>query len=94
MTNEKALFGFAGPFGVPVAVNQSLLLLAAVLFGFVGILDGTIGSVALLLIFLVISIYLHELGHALGDMSQGVKIKGIVLHGGGGYCAHGPAGAK
>ena len=94
MTNEKALFGFAGPFGVPVAVNQSLLLLAAVLFGFVGILDGNIGSVALLLIFLVISIYLHELGHALGGMSQGVKIKGIVLHGGGGYCAHGPAGPK
>ena len=30
----------------------------------------------------------------LACLSQGVKIKGIVLHGGGGYCAHGPAGPK
>lgn len=94
MTNDNALFGFTGPFGVPVSVKQSLLMLAAVLFAFVGVMDGNIGFVALLLIFLIVSIYLHELGHALGAKSQGVAVKQIVLHGGGGFCAHGPAGAK
>lgn len=94
MGNDKALFGFTGPFGVPVSVKQSLLMLAAVLFAFVGVMDGNIAFVALLLTFLIVSIYLHELGHALGAMSQGVAVKQIVLHGGGGFCAHGPAGPK
>lgn len=94
MANDKALFGFTGPFGVPVSVNQSLLMLALMLLAFVGFVDGNIGFVALLLVFLLVSIYLHELGHALGAMSQGVAVKQIVLHGGGGYCAHGPAGPK
>lgn len=94
MGNDKALFGFTGPFGVPVSVKQSLLMLAAVLFAFVGVMDGNIAFVALLLTFLIVSIYLHELGHALGAKSQGVAVKQIVLHGGGGFCAHGPAGAK
>lgn len=94
MANDKALFGFTGPFGVPVSVNQSLLMLALMLLAFVGFVDGNIAFVALLLVFLLVSIYLHELGHALGAMSQGVAVKQIVLHGGGGYCAHGPAGPK
>ncbi len=94
MANDKALFGFTGPFGVPVNVNQSLLMLALMLLAFVGFVDGNIAFVALLLVFLLVSIYLHELGHALGAMSQGVAVKQIVLHGGGGYCAHGPAGPK
>lgn len=94
MTNDNALFGFTGPFGVPVRIHQSLLMFALMLFGLIGLMGGDIGFVSLLLAFLFISIFLHELGHALGAMSQGVAVKEIALHGGGGYCAHGPAGPK
>ncbi len=94
MANDKALFGFTGPFGVPVKVNQSLLMLALILFAFIGLMNGNVGFVALLLAFLITSIYLHELGHALGAKSQGVAVKQIVLHGGGGYCTHGPTGPR
>jgi len=94
MTNDNALFGFTGPFGVSVSIKQSLLMLVLVLFAFIGVMDGNVGFVALLLVFLIVSIYLHELGHALGAKSQGVAVRQIVLHGGGGFCAHGPAGPK
>jgi len=94
MTSDNVLFSFSGLFGVPVKVNQSLFVLVAMLFGFVGVAGGNVGSIALLLIFLLISIYLHELGHALGAHSQRVRVNEIVLYGGGGYCSHAIAGPK
>lgn len=37
---------------------------------------------------LVASIFAHEFGHAWGCMVQGVPVRRVVLHGGGGFCEH------
>ncbi|WP_281972163.1 site-2 protease family protein [Ruegeria faecimaris] len=36
----------------------------------------------------MISILLHELGHAWGCLVQGVPVNRVVLYGGGGFCEH------
>lgn len=69
---------------MPVHVDGSTLLLVIFVIGFGG-LDALGPSLAVAgLLFL--SIYLHELCHAWGAMVQGVAVKRIVLHGGGGFC--------
>ena len=85
---DNNILTFRGLFGVPVEIRQS----AAVLLGMMALLTVmrggglayTLGFFAVLLI----SIYLHELGHAWGCRVQGVPVRRIVLHAGGGYCEH------
>jgi len=85
--NDSTLFTFRGPFGVPVQVSSSIIMLPLI---FVGLSGGgpammfNLGFVALL----IVSIFLHELGHAWGCIVQGVPVRRIVLHGGGGFCEH------
>lgn len=82
---SSALFAFRGPWGVPVEVNASLLLLPLLLLDF----SATSREFAFDLMFFLIlvgSIYLHELGHAWGCLIQGVPVKRVVLHCAGGFC--------
>lgn len=86
MFNEsKVIYEFRGPFGVPVQIGSSILLLFLVFLSF-----GS-GPTALYydLIFLALvigSIFLHELGHAWGCLVQGIPVRRIMLYGGGGFC--------
>ena len=85
--NDKVLFRFRGPWGVPVEVHSSLLILVLLLIAIGG--GGSLNDLYYDLMFISIllgSIYLHELGHAWGCLVQGVPVRRVVLYGGGGYC--------
>ncbi|WP_171098760.1 site-2 protease family protein [Ruegeria sp. HKCCD7255] len=87
MSNETPLFQFQGPWNVPVQVNQSLIFLILIIVGFnfdPDSLPYALGFAAIL----IVSILLHELGHAWGCLIQGVPVKRVVLYGGGGFCEH------
>lgn len=81
--SRSPLFEFRGPMNIPVQVNSSIGLLALfiLLFAMQDVLFAAIFLGAL-----VVSVFLHELGHAWGAWIQGVPVKRIVLHGGGGFC--------
>ncbi|WP_322866670.1 site-2 protease family protein [Aquicoccus sp. G2-2] len=80
------IFRFRGVFGVPVEVGQTLIFLV-VLFGGLTLFSGgePLWVAGMVVIFLTV-IYLHELGHAWACLIQGVPVRRIVLHGGGGFC--------
>ena len=81
--NDTILFHFIGPMGVRVEVGQSLGLLC----GFFLLMSG--GDISWTITFVVLlltAIFLHELGHAWGCVVQGVPVRRIMLHGGGGFC--------
>lgn len=83
--DNNPIFEFRGPWGVPVQVGASIILLPLILIDF----GGTARSMAYDIMFLMIllgSIYLHELGHAWGSLVQGVPVKRIMMYGGGGFC--------
>lgn len=85
-TSGAPIYVFRGPWGVRVEIDRSVLFLAGFfLFMASGgaILDG-----ALLAAIIIGSIYLHELGHAWGCLVQGIPVRRVVLHGGGGFCEH------
>jgi Zn-dependent protease len=76
---------FRGPWGVPVQIGASLILLPLIMVDF----GGSPRSLAFDLMFLAIllgSILLHELGHAWGCLIQGVPVRRVMLYGGGGFC--------
>ena len=86
MGSEAPILRFRGPFGVPVEVGGSLLLLV-LLFVVTGGLDPALLVYdACFVAILVVSILLHELGHAWGCRVQGIPVRRIVIHGGGGFC--------
>ncbi len=83
LQDDNVIFSFTGPMGVRVDVGQTLGLLVALLV----ILSG--GQLVHSLMFaalLVLAIFLHELGHAWGSLVQGIPVRRIMLHGGGGFC--------
>ncbi|KAB7615762.1 hypothetical protein F9L33_03095 [Amylibacter sp. SFDW26] len=84
MQNETPFFEFRGPFGVPVQINPSLIMLFVIIV-VIGGGNDILWSLTFF-IMLVISIFLHELGHAWGYLIQGLPVRNITLHGGGGYC--------
>lgn len=88
MFNDRPLAELRGPWGVPIQFGGTLLLLPLVF------IDFGAGSLVLMydLIFFAIllgSIFLHELGHAWGNLIQGVPVRRIMLYGGGGFCEPG-----
>lgn len=85
MSSDQTLFEHRGPFGIIVEFRQSVLfLLGLILFlGFNS--ENILGSLAWPAI-LIGSIYLHEIGHAWACKVQGIPIREVVIHGGGGYC--------
>ncbi len=79
------IFEFRGPWGVPVQIGATIILL---FFLFVD-LGGSARDLSFDLMFFAIvigSIYLHELGHAWGCLIQGVPVRRVMLYGGGGFC--------
>ncbi len=84
--DSQTIFTFRGPLGVPVEIGSSFFLLAFVFVGFSFTdVQDLIWSLSVFGL-LVGSIYLHELGHAWGCLVQGIPVRRIVLHGGGGFC--------
>ena len=83
--DTNPIFEFRGPWGVPVQIGASLILLILVFVDF----GGTPRDFAFDMMFvgiLIGSIYLHELGHAWGCLIQGVPVRRVMLYGGGGFC--------
>ncbi len=87
MKNEGIIFQFQGPWNVPIQFGQSLAFLVLIIVG----LNYDPVSLPYSLCFvaiLLISILLHELGHAWGCLVQGIRVNRVVLYGGGGFCEH------
>ncbi len=84
-SDSQPIYEFRGPFGVPVQIGSSIIILAIVFISF----TGSPRDIMYDLIFfalLIGSIFLHELGHAWGCLIQGIPVRRIMLHGGGGFC--------
>lgn len=82
------MFEFRGLLGVPVEVSRSLIGFFLFIFLAIGLTGGDPAFALLICGTLLVSIYLHELGHAGAALAQGVHVRGIVLYGGGGLCYH------
>ncbi len=84
-TSVNPITELNGPFGIPVQIAPSILLLVLI---FVGV-PGNAQDLAYDLMYLGIvvgSIFLHEVGHAWGCHIQNVPVRRIVLNGCGGFC--------
>lgn len=84
MFNDTTIYSFRGPMGVRVDIGQSLIYLVG-LFLYMG-LNGNILYSVILIGMLLLSIFLHELGHAWGAIVQGVPVRRVMIYGGGGFC--------
>ena len=83
MFNDTAIARFPGPWGIPIEIGSSLLLLLFILGG----VGGSSGLYGITFVAIILgSILLHELGHAWGCVVQGVPVARIMLYGGGGFC--------
>ena len=85
---ETPVFEIRGPWGVPIQVGASILLLGLVVLS-LGRSTSDLYYLyydAIFLLILVGSILLHELGHAWGCLIQGVPVRRVMLWGGGGFC--------
>ena len=83
MFNDTAIARFRGPWGIPIEIGATLPLLAFIILS----AGGTPGPTTLTFIaVIVVSILLHELGHAWGCIVQGVPVERVMLYGGGGFC--------
>lgn len=81
--NDTPIFSFTGPWGIPVQIGGTIILLPLIFVSF----GGATPVYDLIFVALLIgSIFLHELGHAWGCRMQGVPVRRIMLHGGGGFC--------
>ncbi|MDU8929871.1 site-2 protease family protein [Alisedimentitalea sp. MJ-SS2] len=77
---------FNGIFGVPVEIGQTLAFLLLLFAGFGLSAGGDMLWLITVVAMIIAIIYLHELGHAWASLVQGVPVRRIVLHGGGGFC--------
>tara|TARA_R110000787_G_scaffold173155_3_gene285740 strand:- start:115 stop:771 length:657 start_codon:yes stop_codon:yes gene_type:complete len=83
--NDNPIFQFSGPFGIPVQIGGTFILLPLIFVSFSG--GGAAMMYNLIFVAMLIgSIFLHELGHAWGCVVQGVPVRRIMIHGGGGFC--------
>lgn len=87
MGNDTAIATFKGPFGIPVQIGGSIIILPLIFIGIGGGTDTLVYDLMFVAI-LIGSIFLHELGHAWGCIVQGVPVRRIMIHGGGGFCEH------
>lgn len=82
------IFRFRGLLGVPVEIAQTLAFLVLLFAGLSLSAGGNIVWLTVVIAMILAAIYLHELGHAWASKVQGVPVRRIVLHGGGGFCEH------
>lgn len=84
MFNDNTpIYEFRGPFGVPVQVGASLALLVA-FYLYSGGPDIVWSAIFIGL--LILSIFLHEMGHAWACVVQNVPVRRVMIYGGGGFC--------
>jgi len=87
-SNNNVIFQFRGLLGVPVHIGSSIILLVLLFLSF-GANSAQLFYNAIFLGLVIGSIYLHELGHAWGALIQGIPVRRIMIHGGGGFCERG-----
>jgi len=87
MMNDKILFSFYAPMGVRVDVGTSLVWLLGI---YVYFLMGTDLVYAVMFpVAIILAIFLHEMGHAWANIVQGIPVRRVMIHGGGGFCESG-----
>lgn len=84
MMNENVIFRFYGPMGVQVDVDMSLLWLFGIYAFF--LLDSDPLYAVMFPVAVILAIFLHEMGHAWGNLVQGIPVRRVMLFGGGGFC--------
>lgn len=83
--DNNPIYEFRGPWGIPVQIGASLVLLPLIFLSTTtGLRDLYFDMIFVALV--IASILAHELGHAWGNLIQGVRVRRIMLHGGGGFC--------
>ena len=82
--NARPIATLRGPWGIPIEIDGSILFLAGLLV-FLSARTSLLHGV-LLAVMLIGAIGLHELGHAMATRALGLRVRRIVLHGGGGFC--------
>ena len=85
--NDQPIAEFRGPWGVPIQIGGSVIFLVLLFVG-VGLRPGDMVYDLIFLGLVLLSILAHELGHAWGCLIQGVPVRRVMLHGGGGFCEH------
>lgn len=83
--DTNPIYEFRGPWGVPVQIGASIILLPLILIDF-GAGTRAFAFDVMFVAILLGSIFLHELGHAWGCLIQGVPVRRIMMYGGGGFC--------
>jgi stage IV sporulation protein FB len=86
MMPEANLLELRGPFGARLEVRQSAGVLVLFILGFSLFQGGGLAGPVSFLVLLFLSVLLHECGHAWGAHVQGLEVRRIVIHAGGGYC--------
>ncbi len=86
--NDRTALLFHTRFGFPVEVKQSIVMLALFYLLFsVRSVQGAVDAVVFVALILL-AIFLHEMGHAWGCRVQGIRVRRVVIFGGGGFCEH------
>lgn len=83
--NDSTIFQFRGPFGIPIEIGSSLILLAFIFIRPFGDTENIVQN-AVFFALILLAIFLHEMGHAWGTLIQGHSVKRVVIYGGGGFC--------
>ena len=91
---EPTIATFRGPWGIPVEIKSSILMLAVLFVGVGAAAASDVMHGLILFGMIVVSIFLHELGHAWGAWVQNVPVHRVVIYGGGGFCQHGKTSAR
>lgn len=81
---QLPLLQVRGPMGVPIQVSPGLFMVMPVLLLLGG--GGDIGFQVKIIVVLLLSVILHELGHAFAAILQGIRVSRIVLNFSGGFC--------
>jgi len=84
-SDTNPIYEFRGPFGVPVQIGSSIIILFLVFVSFTGSPVSMLYDLVFLGL-LIGSIFLHEVGHAWGCLIQRVPVRRIMIFGGGGFC--------
>lgn len=83
--SSESILRLGGPWGIPIELHRSLGILVGI-FALLAVQTGALVFMAVQLAMLVLAILLHELGHAWGAHVQGLPVRRVVIHGGGGFC--------
>ena len=81
------MLSFRGPMNAPVEIHSTVLVLALIFLGLTGSFNDVHFDTVFFGLF-VGSLLLHELGHGWACHVQGLRLRRIVVHGGGDFVEH------